>query len=205
MRPGQVATDAQAFQQILQRLQDEPGAILNLVAESKAKGGFQNTAPFWALVRMLFPIAESIGDLIYRDLSTVKNLTSVLSTEFESVRSGYNLMANTLAVLYRHSLTHQDEMRALRTGGNEVVWIVSYGTPADHLQFKQCQIGITLHFDTCGFYEDMVKVCNAAMSKPWGGSIKDRYNSWLALDLDANPKRYKDAIAEINNLLNIVK
>src|SRR5260221_14471868 len=100
MRPGQVTTDEQAFRQILARLEDEPGAIIRLVEESKKKGGFSNTAPFWALVRILFPIAESIGDLIYRnDNGTVKNLTSVLKGEFEAERRGYANMANTLAVL----------------------------------------------------------------------------------------------------------
>src|SRR5437868_1383861 len=100
MRPGQVTTDEQAFRQILGRLEGEPGAIIRLVEESKRTGGFPDTAPFWALVRILFPIAESIGDLIYRnDNGPVKNLTSVLKSEFEAARSGYAKMANTLAVL----------------------------------------------------------------------------------------------------------
>ena len=57
-RPGQVTTDAQAFRQIRARLQNEPGALIRLVEESKKAGGFRNTAPFWAFVRMLFPIAN---------------------------------------------------------------------------------------------------------------------------------------------------
>ena len=201
MRPGQVTTDAQAFRQILARLQDEPGAIIRLVEESKKTGGFPNTAPFWALVRMLFPIAEAIGDLIYRnDTGTVKNLTSVLKSEFEAERPGYAKMASTLAVLYRHSLTHQDEMRSLLTAITEVTWIISYGVSAHHLEVKKTPEGITLQFDTCGFYEDIVKVCKAAIAKSWNGAVMARYNSWLTLDLDANQNKYKESIKEIHEL-----
>jgi hypothetical protein len=206
MRPGQVTTDDQAFRQVLKRLEDECGAIVRLVEKHKGQGGFPNTAPFWALVRMLFPIAESIGDLMYRnDKSTVNNLTSVLANEFEVVRRGYNRMANILAVLYRHSLTHQDEMRGLLTGGNEVAWIVSYGVKAHHLEVKKCPVGITLQFDTCGFYDDIVDVCKAAIPKAWGGLVRDRYNSWLTLDLDGKPDKYKQAIKEITGLIQSTK
>lgn len=202
MRPGQVSTDAQAFEQILARLQDEPGEIIRLVTESKKRGGFPNTAPFWALIRSLFPIAESIGDLIYRnDKSTVRNLTSVLKGEFEAERTGYAKVASTLAVLYRHSLTHQDEMRCLLTSGIEVTWIISYGVSAHHLEVKKVPAGITLQFDTCGFYEDIIKVCAAANARSWNGTVKARYNGWLTLDLDAKQDKYKESIKEIRDLM----
>ena len=90
MRPGEVTSDQQAFQQILGRLEGEVGTLITVVTESKQRGYFPNTAPFWALVRMMFPIAESVGDLIYlNDQSTVQNLISVLENDFEAVRTGY--------------------------------------------------------------------------------------------------------------------
>jgi hypothetical protein len=67
---------------------------------------------------MMFPIAESVGDLIYQETSSVRNLTQVLANQFEAVRLGYNDKAATLAILYRHSLTHQDEMQGL------LIWYV---------------------------------------------------------------------------------
>ena len=55
---GSVAKDdAIAFQNIKKRLVDDVGRILSVI-----DGQF---SPFWAVARMLFPIA-AIGDLIYR-------------------------------------------------------------------------------------------------------------------------------------------
>src|SRR5829696_1971553 len=63
-------------------------------------------APFWSLVRMMFPVAESLGDLIYRrDNATAQNLRAVLENDFEEVRTGYRGKSALLALLYRHSLT----------------------------------------------------------------------------------------------------
>ena len=56
---GEVKSDEQAFRQILDRLEGDVGTILQLLV------GSEKTAPYWALVRMMFPIAESLGDLIH--------------------------------------------------------------------------------------------------------------------------------------------
>jgi len=51
MRPGQVTSDEQAFNQILARLQSEVGTFLKLIQEAKAANRpdiYPNTAPFWA-------------------------------------------------------------------------------------------------------------------------------------------------------------
>src|SRR5260370_32160767 len=99
------------------------------------KGNFRGTAPFGWLVRMMFPIAESIGDLIYRHDNPVRNLRSVLDREYEAVRPGYAGKSAALAKLYRHALTHQDELRSLQTGeGN---WSGSCATAAAR---KHCQL-----------------------------------------------------------------
>ena len=47
MRPGEVKSDEQAFRQILSRLEDDVGTILQLISKSKEVGVFPNTAPFW--------------------------------------------------------------------------------------------------------------------------------------------------------------
>jgi hypothetical protein len=133
MRPGQVTSDDQAFIQVLGRLESEVGQLIRLIGEAKQRGVFRQTAPFWALIRMMFPIAESLGDLIHRQDQTVVNLESVLKTEFEAVRPGYHRIAATLTALYRHSLTHHDELRMLVTGGVEVDWYVGFGHREIHL------------------------------------------------------------------------
>ena len=73
-RPGRVSSDDQAFIQILGRLENDVGSIIRLVEMGRERGFFPGTAPFWSLVRMTFPVAESIGSLIHGHNSTVRNL-----------------------------------------------------------------------------------------------------------------------------------
>ena len=188
MRPGEVTSDQQAFQQILGRLEGEVGTLISLVNESKKCGYFPNTAPFWSLVRMMLPIAESVGDLIYRDSSTAQNLIRVLENDFEAVRRGYLGKAKILAQLYRHSLTHQDELRSLQTGGKECGWVVSFDGRAQHLKVTRTPPSVSIQFDTTAFYDDLVAVCRAALAKNWNNEVKNRYNSWLTYDLDPEKK-----------------
>ena len=58
--PGTVRSDVQEFRQISSRFQDEVGRILGKI------DFVQGPVPFWALMRVMFPVAESLGDLIYR-------------------------------------------------------------------------------------------------------------------------------------------
>ncbi len=200
-RPGQVTSDEQAFRQILGRLEGEVGTMLRLIEVGKnEKGLFPKTAPFWSLVRMTFPIAESIGDLIYRNDSTVQNLRSVLEREFEAVRGGYARKSAILALLYRHALTHQDELQSLLTAGREVGWLLSYGGRANHLQIaRHSPVLFTVHFDTTAFYDDIVAVCRNALGQSWGGAVMARYNGWLTCNLDTEQQNrgVRDAIAAI--------
>jgi hypothetical protein len=203
-RPGQVASDDQAFQQVLGRLENEVGTMLRLIEIGKhEKGLFPGTAPLWSLVRMTFPVAESIGDLIYRHDSTVRNLRSVLEREFEAVRPGYAGKSAALALLYRHALTHQDELQSLQTGGRELGWQLSYHSGAEHLRVTNHGPTLwSLRFDTTTFYEDTVAVCRASIGRAWGGTVMARYNAWLTCDLDAEQQNQgvRDAIAFIRGL-----
>ncbi len=206
MRPGEVKSDKQAFRQILGRLENDVGTILQLILKGKKEGFFPDTAPFWALVRMMFPIAEAVGDLIYRD-RTVQNLQSVLENEFEAARSGYQGKAAILILLFRHSLAHTDELRTLVIGKREVGWTISWSGQMNHLSLSHNahEIDVVIHFDTTAFYEDLVAVCHNAMGKSWGGQVMKRYNGWLTLDIDdidekKKSKTIKAAIAELTNL-----
>jgi hypothetical protein len=203
MRLGEVQSDGQAFQQILGRLESDVGTILQLIPEGRKKGLFPNTAPYWALVRMTFPIAESVGDLIYRNDNTTENLKSVLETEFEAVRPGYQGKAAILTLLFRHSLIHTDELRSLFIRGKEIQWLLSWSARENHLQLVRVAAGVcSIHFDTTAFYDDLVDVCHKAMGKQWGGQVMKRYNEWLTLDLDKtnHTKIVTAAISEIGEL-----
>ena len=202
MRPGEVKSDKQAFYQILCRLKDDVGTILQLISRGKEVGFFPNTAPFWALLRMTFPIAEAVGDLIYRDNSTAQNLQSVLENELEAVRSGYRGKAAILTLLLRHSLAHTDELRTLVIGQREVGWRVSWSKQTSHLSLLNVPgVDVVIHFDTTAFYEDLVAVCQNAMGKMWDGQVMKRYNGWLTFDIDKASKRdKKSAIDELTKL-----
>jgi hypothetical protein len=187
----EVKTDEEAFEQILKRLTNDVGTILGLVRQAKdANREFHKTAPFYAIARMLFPIAESIGDLVYRNNnSTSANLTSILENEFEVVRPGYQGKAAIVAELFRHSLTHTDELRVLQCNARKVGWSISWNEETDHLKLTR---GIAdefqFKFDTTAFYEDVVKVLQSAAQKSWQGEVMKRYNGWLTLDLSNNPR-----------------
>ncbi len=148
---------------------------------------------------MLFPIAESIADLIYqKDNATSSNLIKVLENEFERVRRGYNGKANVIALMYRHSLTHTDEARALYYPRTTMTWKLSFGQPADHLKVRILARGRKqLQFDLTTFYEDLRQVCRNAQRGKWGRKVAKRYNGWLLLNLTA---KHQSAINEIKAL-----
>lgn len=200
MRPGEVKSDKQAFRQILGRLEGDVGTILKLISKGKKEGFFSDTAPFWALLRMTFPIAEAVGDLIYRNKSTALNLQSVLENEFEAVRPGYRGKAAILTLLFRHSLVHTDELRTLVRGKREVGWSVSWSGQKKHLSLLNVRGMDVIHFDTTAFYDDLVAVCRKAMGKTWDGQAMKRYNEWLTLDVDKTSKIKKGAIDEFTKL-----
>jgi len=207
MLPGEVQSDEQAFRQILGRLEGEVGTSLQLIVDGKQKGLFPGTAPFWALMRMTFPIAESLGDLIYRNASTAANLQSVLETEFEAVHAGYKGKAAILTMLYRHSLAHHDELRVLESGAKKIWWIVSFSDRKNHLNLvRQATDIVAIHFDTTAFYDDLIAVCRQAITKQWNGHVVTRYNNWLTFDLQKKKgkdrtKTEKAAIIEIGTFV----
>jgi len=179
--PGTVRSDRQAFDQISARFRDEVGRISSRI------NFVRGPVPFWALLRAMFPVAESLGDLIHRsDESTTKNLRLVLEHEFNTVRQGYAGKAALLAHLYRHSLIHHDELRVVRSAGRSVGWGVSGEKNARHLEVRHVRgDSYRLTFQPRAFYDDILAVCERARGRNWNGDVMHRYNAWLVLDLDA--------------------
>lgn len=197
--PGTVDSDRQAFDQIAGRVRQEVGGVLARLPV--------NEMPFWALARALFPVAESVGDLIHRNSSTALNLRLVLENQFEAERSGYRGVAAILTTLYRHSLMHQDELRVIKAGGRRVGWRVGSASNADHLRRHRDPDGITfrIEWQPRVFLDDLLKVCETQAALPWHGHVMQRYNSWMSLDLEAELSKrrnstYEAAITEIADL-----
>ena len=136
----------------------------------------------------MFPVAESLGDLIYRhDNSTTQNLRCVLAAEFNAVRAGYAGKAALLAHLYRHSLVHHDELRVVTSGARSVGWRVSSEKNARHLEVRRARRDYyRVTFQPRTFYDDILAVCEQARNRRWNGDVMRRYNSWLIADLDAS-------------------
>jgi hypothetical protein len=179
--PGAVRSDVQAFRQISRRFQDEVGGIICQI------DFVRGPVPFWSLVRMMFPVAESLGDLIYRrDNATSQNLRAVLETDFEAVRTGYRGKSALLTLLYRHSLTHHDELRMLSSSGKHVGWKVSGAEDSNHMKAMRTRAkAMVIEFQPRSFYTDLIKVCASAQRRRWGGHVRVRYNRWMLMDLDA--------------------
>jgi hypothetical protein len=135
----------------------------------------------------MFPVAESLGDLIYRkNNATAENLWSVLQNDFGEVRPAYRGKAALLAHLYRHSLTHHDELRILMSTGRTIGWKVSSANDRNHLHVRQMRPdSFRIEFQPRAFYEDILEVCSRAGHRRWGGDVMRRYNSWMSVDLDS--------------------
>ena len=134
--------------------------------------------PFWALMRAMFPVAESLGDLIYRrDGATAQNLRSVLEKESNEVRAGYVGKAAILPHLYRHSLTHHDELRVVTCAGRTASWKVSSDNNSRHLDVRRLRPdAFRIEFQPRAFHEDILDVCKRAGARRWGG--EDIRHEW---------------------------
>lgn len=175
-----VTKASQAYQNVLNRLVDDVGPVWELVNSRKY-------SPFWLLTRSMMPVAESIGDLIYRNDSTSKNLEDLIENELAAVRPIYKGKGALIAVLYRHSLMHQDEPRSLYCGNITINWNVAFIDGRYHLKTSNKDTrnrSCTMQFDLRSFYEDLQQVLNNCIKNgPRKGVVK-RYNSWSFLNIE---------------------
>jgi len=212
-------TDAQAFHSVRSNLQREVGEFLAYVAKQKVPLHI-----YWAFLRMLFPVAESLGDLAYRaDSST--NLLKILREEYASVNPSYGKLAALLIYIYRHSLTHTDALREIEFEDKKISWALTPNwLTAGHLDLtgtsnrykrvdgRTIETGepyvIRITFSVKQFYEDTLAVCNRMYntSRKFNGDVGRRYDEWRILPLERkikNTKIEKEAIGEINDLMKL--
>lgn len=178
--PGTVSSDAQAFKQIAERFAAE------LAGLTRAIDFEAGPVPFWALLRISFPVAESIGDLLYGPThKTAAALRLVLEQEFESVRSGYRGKAALLTLVLRHSLIHHDEPRRVCRDHQCITWHLDSDCDDSHLAVDWSRSGerLLIKFQPRAFCEDIVAVCRHLEARSHGGKVMARYNSWLTLEL----------------------
>lgn len=176
-----VTTPSQAYQNIKNRLVDDVGPVWRLINS-------RPYSPFWLLTRSMMPIAESIGDLVYQSDSTVENLEKVIDNDLAKIRPIYKGKGAIIALLYRHSLMHQDEPRSIYAGNITIEWNLAFIDGRHHLQTlsKNPQTRTcVMSFDLRAFYQDLIALLDLYIAGgPKKGVVK-RCNSWTFLNISS--------------------
>jgi len=188
--------DVQALKNIKNRLNNDVLPIIELITSEFMSGKQDNKfakgyVPYWGLLRMSLPIAESIGALLYDNDSTVQNLRAIFQNDLSSYNLNYRNLANILIMLYRHPLIHSDEIRAINTSGYHVGWSLGITNPMKHLKvikFKEQEGRFNIHFDPEEFINDLDSLLDSlivrAEKNEWEGKLGERYVKWTNIDLD---------------------
>lgn len=113
-------TDEEVLQSVKERLVYEVGPIIEYTynhPDNPSKTGTEDWKwiPWKAFVRMLFPIAESIGDLLHRCRKKGDNLKEVFN-DLGEYNERYRAVKNIMVIVYRNALIHQDEPRPISYG-----------------------------------------------------------------------------------------
>lgn len=96
-------TNPESIQNIRNRLKEDTGKSLQFIKIIDTIP-IIHWSPFWLIARSLFPIAESIGDLIYNNTSTIKNLIDLFENELAAINTSYENCSHIVPQLFRHSL-----------------------------------------------------------------------------------------------------
>lgn len=191
-----IDTPAQAYSRIRTRLINDVGPVWELINS-------RPYSPFWLLTRSMMPIAESIGDLIYKDDPT-KNLEKLIDNDLSKIRPIYKDKGAIISLLYRHSLIHQDEPRSIYAGNITIEWNLAFIDGRHHLQTLSKDPSrrvCVMSFDLRAFYEDLLELLELYETKgPKRGVVK-RYNSWTFLNFSNSRKYSATKKAEIKQLV----
>lgn len=192
-----VSSAQEAYSAILDRLVSDVGPVWELINS-------RHYSPFWLLARSMMPIAESIGDLIYRD-STTQNLEKFIDNDLSKIRPIYKGKGAVIALLYRHSLMHQDLPRSIYAGNITIEWEIAFIDGRKHLithSKDTLRRKCIMSFDLRTFYEDLLAILEQYEINGPRRGVASRYNSWSFLNLN-NYKGYSNA--KRTNLKKAVK
>lgn len=201
-------SDKEAFDRMKARLEFDVGKIIGYFKSIIQPG---DPVCFWAFLRMLFPIAESLGDLLYQNNNgTAKNLLDILEKDFVQYNKNYQELSAIISLLYRHSLIHQDEMRMIRYQDKSkkwyfVTWSITFGLESLHLKIEKSDLDNTkiigMNFDITQFYKDLIKILEEKREISYNGKVAARYNSWQDLEIsEKGDSTKKKAIRQLEKL-----
>lgn len=141
----QQMTKTEFLEGALARLQDDVGTILGLIEKHNQTNPRQ--VGFWASVRMLMPIVESISEVIGEE-------------PWEFLENHLGITAPHLAwQMFRHSLFHGDLMRHAEWQGKKIGWGIDLSGTGHIIKSGQ------LHLDTKYLYEKLVDYLNVEIAK----------------------------------------
>lgn len=183
------------------RLENDVGRLLEVASKN-------DIFAFWAFLRMVFPVVESIGDLVFREKSSTNNLKCILKEEFGKHNKAYFDVAALLIILYRHSLIHHDELGIIDFKNFKVSWALQFDwTPHNHLKITREGLDqVSICFNIKQFYDDTLKVCNDLyMRDDFNGEIGERYEKWKTIKLEEadGTSIKKEALREIKKLKSL--
>lgn len=211
--------DLKALTNIQGRFITEVGEILSIIQNEWLLGGKSSFSlgyfPYWSVLRMTMPVAESIGALLYNKPSTVDNILEFFHNELRNTNENYDKFKFTIVELYRHPLIHSDEMRGITISKTQIGWSVDVSDRMKHLKVIKPdgkRSSYLLHFNPPQFYEDiegkLKNLIARAEKGEWNGSLAQNYTSWLRLNLNSKDlqkgikrKSYENILTEIK-LLN---
>lgn len=141
----QQMTRTEFLEGALSRLKDDVGTILDLIVDHNSKN--QRQIGFWASVRMLMPIVESIARVVYEE-------------PWEFLENHLDVTTPSLAwQMFRHSLTHGDLMRHAEWQGERVSWGIDLNGNGHIIKSGQ------LHLDMKYLYEKLVGYLQTEITK----------------------------------------
>ncbi|MBI2888567.1 MAG: hypothetical protein HYY10_01460 [Candidatus Liptonbacteria bacterium] len=177
-------TDKEVLQEMKKRLLDEVGQIIEYAynhPDNPRKTGKEDWRwiPWKAFTRMLFPMAESIGDLLHQCPETGDNLKEVFN-DLGKYNTRYGMTKNIMAIVYRNALMHQDEPKPISHGITiRMEYALAFNIPEKHLHSELLgDKTMRLYFDLTQFYEDLVMLCEEQSKKDHQGRVATRYTRW---------------------------
>lgn len=185
-----MTTASEAYEAVKKRLQGDAGRILWIINDHNAHKKDKIT-PFWAIARMLFPIAEALGDLHFHD-SCGSPLPRIIKDKLNKQNPVYGQLPHTITQLFRHSLMHTDEMRVLRTSSGTMGWQLTLNGESKHLALDPHDDGtIILTFDLTQFYNDLLWLCDQLKESDQSQdqNVVKKYNSWRIKDITSGKRR----------------
>lgn len=203
--------NAHAMKKVGDRLESEVGATIKWAKSLPI-------APFWVLVRSLFPIAESIAYLLLLETETetktkssAKQLSGFFNNQLSEINPDYASVSHIVCQIWRHGLIHGDEAPIIRMSNSDskypyvMSWMLTLSKDPRHLKVLRYGPAGQVVFSLEDFFDDLVTVCRNpnSISSRLPGEVAKRYNEWgvKELTLKSKIKEESEAATQLKTIL----